>query len=223
MLFPMMEPALAQLDYWRLALDGGLTNLFILLLSVVSLATIIERFNNLKGDRLVSKELIGELQRRWSTDAPAQLEAFCAERGGAYAQFVSFLSRHRTREYSALSAAISDLSSIEIRRHVQRVYPLALVATLAPLAGLFGTVLGMVETFHTVAEIGNASNIGLLANGIYKALSTTAAGLIVAIPTLGVYHYFRMRIRSSALLIEEGVNELLNDSLLKAEAPDAHP
>jgi biopolymer transport protein ExbB len=213
----MLMPALslAQLDYWQLTLDGGLTNVFISLLSLIAVATIIERFANLRGDRIVSKELITALQAQWSTVTPAQLEALCAKRPGTFSTLVAFLSRHREREYNALSSAVSDLASLEIRRHVQRVYPLALVATLAPLAGLFGTVLGMVETFHTVAEIGNAGNIGLLASGIYKALSTTAAGLIVAIPTLTIYHYFRMRIRSASLLLEEGINELLNDYILQ--------
>ena len=219
----MLNHPLAQLDYWQLTLDGGLTNLFITALSLVAVATIIERFVNLRGDRIVSKELITTLQAQWRVATPAQLEKLCAQRGGTFSLLVAFLSRHRERDCNALSAAVSDLASVEIRRHVQRVYPLALVSTLAPLAGLFGTVLGMVETFHTVAEIGNAGNIGLLASGIYKALSTTAAGLIVAIPTLGLYHYFRMRIRSASLLMEEGVNELLNDFILLKKDSNENP
>jgi biopolymer transport protein ExbB len=219
----MLTPLLAQLDYWQLTLDGGLTNVFILLLSVIALATAIERFVNLRGDSIVSRDLITSLQQQWRIVTPDQLGKLCAGHRSAFAQLVAFLSRHRDRDYAALSAAVSDLASVEIRRHIQRVYPLALVSTLAPLAGLFGTVLGMVETFHTVAEVGNASNIGLLASGIYKALSTTAAGLIVAIPTLALYHYFRMRIRASSLLLEEGVNELLNDTILPEKKSDAHP
>jgi len=220
---PSFLPCLAQLDYWQLTLDGGLTNVFILLLSMVAFATAIERFINLRGDSIVSRELINTVQRQWPTTAPDQLEAFCARRRGVFSQVVVLLSRHRGRDSGALSSAASDLASLEMRRHLQQIYPLALVATLAPLVGLFGTVLGMVETFHTVAEIGSAGNIGLLAAGIYKALSTTAAGLIVAIPTLGLYHYFRMRIRAAALLLEEGVNELLNDTIPPGKTTDAHP
>jgi biopolymer transport protein ExbB len=214
--------SLAQLDYWQLTLDGGLTNLFILLLSCISVATIIERFANLRGDRIVSKNLVTTLQTQWRIATPEQLEKLCAKRGGTFSRMVAFLSRHRDRDFNSLSTAVSDLASVEIRRNVQRIYPLAIVATLAPLAGLFGTVLGMIETFHTVAEVGNAGNIGLLASGIYKALSTTAAGLIVAIPTLGFYHYFRIRIRTSSLLMEDGINELLNDNIMGNEGSDAH-
>lgn len=212
---------LAQLDYWQLTLDGGVTNLFIFLLSVIAAATAIESWVSLRGDRIVSKELIADVRKRWRDGSATELELTCAKRGGTFSNLAAFLSRNRSLHYDALSVAVSDLASLDIRRHVQRVYPLALVATLAPLAGLFGTVLGMVETFHTVAETGSAANIGLLASGIYRALSTTAAGLLVAIPTLGLYHYFRMRIRSASLLLEEGMNELLNEHVLRREPSDA--
>jgi biopolymer transport protein ExbB len=205
----------AQISYWQLTLDGGLTNVFIFLLSVVALATIVERTINLRNGRIVSRKLIDAVLQRWPSSAPKQLEQFCGQQNSVFARVASFISANREQEYTSLSAAASDLASVEVRRHIQRIYPLALVATLTPLAGLFGTVLGMVETFHAVAEAGNAGNIGLLASGIYKALSTTAAGLVVAIPTLGFYHFLRMRVRSATLLLEEGVNELLNQHVLR--------
>lgn len=208
-------PVLAELSYWQLMVDGGLTNLFILLLSIVALATAVERLVNQRPDRLVTGDAVAEVRGKWDAGSPHELEEFCRRRGGIFGEIVAFVSQHRDRDYASVSAAASDLASVAIRRHLQRIYPLALVATLAPLAGLCGTVLGMVETFHTVAETGQTGNVGLLASGIYKALSTTAAGLIVAIPALGAYHYFRMKIRSASLLLEEAVNELLTDRVLR--------
>lgn len=210
-------PFLAQLSYWQLLLDGGLTNLFIFLLSVVALATVLERLTNLRPARIVPPELVTALRERWAAASPQEIADMCRAHGGLFSTVAEFISSHRDRDYASLSAAVSDLASIEMRRHVQRIYPLALVATLTPLAGLFGTVLGMVETFHTVAETGQTGNVGLLASGIYKALSTTAAGLIVAIPALACYHYFRMKTRSASLRLEEAVNELLNDRVLRRE------
>jgi biopolymer transport protein ExbB len=214
--------SLAQINYWQLTLDGGLTNVFILFLSCIAVATVIERFANLYGDRVVSKGLVETLRRRWKAATPEELDQLCASRDEVFSQVIAFLIRNRDRDYAFLSPAVSDLASMEIRKQMQRVYPLALVATLAPLVGLFGTVLGMVETFHTVAEIGNAGNIGLLASGIYKALSTTAVGLAVAIPALAFNHYFRMRIRAQALLMEKGINEFFNDIIMKRGGHDAH-
>jgi biopolymer transport protein ExbB len=208
--------SLAQLNYGQLLLDGGFTNLFIGILSVVALATVLERLVNLRSRRIVSARAITAVRAQWQTATASAFEEFCRADGSVFARAAVFISQHRDRDFPSVSTAVSDLASVEIRRHHQRVYPLALVATITPLAGLFGTVIGIVETFNGVAETGHAGNVSLLAAGIYKALSTTAAGLLVAIPALGFYHYFRMRIRSSALLLEEGLNGLLNDYVLRA-------
>jgi biopolymer transport protein ExbB len=216
MLLP--DVPLAQLNYGQLLIDGGFTNLFIAGLSVIALATIIERAINQRGSRIVSKPVIEAVRRQWLAHPPAAFEEFCRKQGNLFSHAAAFVSRHRTRDYSSVSTAVSDLASVEIRRHQQRIYPLSLVATIAPLAGLFGTVLGIVETFSGVAEIGHVGNVSVLAAGIYKALSTTAAGLIVAIPSLGFYHYFRMRARAAALLLEEGLNGILNDFVLSSRS-----
>lgn len=206
---------LAQLNYAKLMIDGGFTNLIIGAMSLVTLATIVERLFNLRPAHIVSSSVIGAVRSQWPARTPADFERYCEEHDSVFARAAAFISRHRAGDYSAVSTAVSDFASIEIRRHQQRIYPLALIASIAPLAGLFGTVIGIVETFNGVAETGQAGNVSVLAAGIYKALSTTAAGLFVAIPALAFYHYFRMRLKSSSLLLEEGVNGLLNDHLLR--------
>ncbi len=99
-----------------------------------------------------------------------------------------------------------DLAAIDLKRHLQKCYPLAIVATLAPLLGLLGTVIGMIESFHIIGATGNLSNPSLLAGSIAKALITTAGGLCVAIPALGLYHWFKSRLASYAVAIDEAGN-----------------
>ena len=212
----LLAPTLAQLNYAKLMIDGGFTNVFIAAMSVVAFATVIERLINLRRGHLVSESLIATIRSQWENQPPATFERYCTENGSVFARAAAFLSRNRTGNYSAVSTAVSDIASIEIRRHQQRIYPLMLIASIAPLAGLFGTVIGIVETFNGVAETGQAGNVSVLAGGIYKALSCTAAGLFVAIPALAFYHYFRMRLKSASILLEEGLNGLLNDYLLRS-------
>ena len=100
---------------------------------------------------------------------------------------------------------------MELRKHMQRAYPLAVVATIAPLAGLLGTVIGMIEAFYVVAESGTIGDASLLADGIYKALLTTAAGLTVALPALGFHHYFKNRTVLYGIALEEEINQLTSD------------
>jgi biopolymer transport protein ExbB len=76
------------------------------------------------------------------------------------------------------------------RRGEKRLAVLASVAHLAPLCGLFGTVLGMIEVFRKLESIGGRADVSLLSGGIWVALLTTAFGLLVAIPTLIAHHYF---------------------------------
>ncbi|MDR3191769.1 MAG: MotA/TolQ/ExbB proton channel family protein [Treponema sp.] len=77
-----------------------------------------------------------------------------------------------------------------IREGEKRLGVLASVAHLAPLLGLFGTVLGMIEVFRKLESIGGRADVSLLSGGIWVALLTTAFGLLIAIPALMAHHYF---------------------------------
>ncbi len=90
----------------------------------------------------------------------------------------------------SLSAHAYELTT-EFRGQLR---PLEVIAACAPLLGLLGTVVGMIEAFATLASAGREINPSLLAGGIWKALLTTAAGLIVAIPALFTWHIFDRRI-----------------------------
>lgn len=102
-----------------------------------------------------------------------------------------------------------DIAGRDLRGHLQKAYPIAVAATVAPLLGLFGTVIGMIEAFEIVAIAGSLGDASLLAGSISKALVTTAAGLIIAIPALATYHYFKSRTHAFAMALESDVNELL--------------
>jgi biopolymer transport protein ExbB len=81
--------------------------------------------------------------------------------------------------------------------------PLEVIAACAPLLGLLGTVIGMIEAFATLSSAGSDMNPALLAGGIWKALLTTAAGLIVAVPALFSWHIFDRSIESQIAKINK--------------------
>ncbi|MDR0622962.1 MAG: MotA/TolQ/ExbB proton channel family protein [Treponema sp.] len=92
--------------------------------------------------------------------------------------------------HEAAAEKIFVAGSEIIREGEKRLAVLASVAHLAPLCGLFGTVLGMIEVFRRLESIGGRADVSLLSGGIWVALLTTAFGLLVAIPTLIAHHYF---------------------------------
>jgi len=99
------------------------------------------------------------------------------------ATLLDALAGNRDEEAIALAGS-RDIKTLE-----KGVGALSLIAAIAPLMGLTGTVLGMIESFRVMATCGGGAGIGLLAKGIWEALITTAAGLLVAIPAEIAYHY----------------------------------
>ena len=108
-----------------------------------------------------------------------------------------------------LRQAVDDAALGEIPRLEARMKVLATIAYITPLLGLLGTVLGMIDVFFTITAKGAMVNASDLANGIGKALFTTAAGLCVAIPCFVAYNYLVSRIESITLDMEKTSSEII--------------
>lgn len=96
------------------------------------------------------------------------------------------------------------------------------VAQIAPLLGLFGTVLGMIEAFQALQEAGNQVDPSLLAGGIWVALLTTAVGLAVAMPTSLILSWFEGRMEAERILAEQAITTLLATNGARAGAKPRH-
>lgn len=198
-----------EVDWVDQLFKGGLTIWVQLALSVVGLGVVLERLVNLRQRWIVPRGLLARLLDSWRAgnydDVVTQGHASRSILGSVAA----FAATHRDMTYSELNSACGDIASAGIRRHQQAAYLLAVVATLEPLLGLLGTVIGMIEAFQIVGQAGGMGDASLLADSIAKALVTTAVGLILAIPALGLYHLFRLRAGSLGLLLEKEINEFL--------------
>ena len=93
-----------------------------------------------------------------------------------------------------IRAEVAYLFHKNMRRVSNSLYWLKFIAAIAPLGGLLGTVLGMVEVFRTIAD-NAAPDPTLLAGGIWQALITTVLGLVIAIPVLGVYYFLVLQMK----------------------------
>ena len=110
-------------------------------------------------------------------------------------------------------AEISRVISIQIRKLENYLGGLEVIASISPLLGLFGTVLGMIKAFLNLEKAGSQIDPALLAGGIWEALLTTAFGLAIAIPALAAYHLFVNKIENIRNNINDAVvrtNTLLN-------------
>jgi len=97
-----------------------------------------------------------------------------------------------------LEEVINLQGSSELKRLNQNLHIIELVGRLAPLLGLLGTVTGLVEAFRTVSEAKSAIDPSMLAGGIWEALITTVAGLVIAIPAMVSHHFLEHRVQAFA-------------------------
>jgi biopolymer transport protein ExbB len=115
----------------------------------------------------------------------------------------------------------SGLDMLEMLRAYMR--PLEVIATLAPLLGLFGTVLGMIEAFQQLEQAGNRINPAILSGGIWEALLTTAVGLAVAIPTVAAVNWLERMVDRAAHEMDNLVTQVFTADLTAAPVTeDAH-
>jgi len=212
----MSSPAYSsEVNLLEQAMSGGLIVLVILGLSIISVGVAIERFLRFTRSALVPPGLAKKTQTLWAQKEFDTIHELLKNSDSTMSRALSFMMSHRDHSRDIASTGAGDIASMELRHHQQKAYPLAVVATIAPIVGLLGTVIGMIEAFHVVAYSGEIGDPALLADGISKALTTTAAGLIVALPSLGLHHFFKSRTVFYGLLIEKQLNEMMSQCFSK--------
>jgi biopolymer transport protein ExbB len=165
----------------------------LLVFSVIAFTVILERAVFYLLSRARSSRVTEELTARHKEcgDWKTTVAGFAEKQGRVYflplvtAYFDSLDETPRLFE-ERLFAQAKEIVMINERRLPM----LASIASIAPLLGLFGTVLGMIEVFQKLAALGGRADVALLSGGIWVALLTTAFGLLVAIPSLLAHHYF---------------------------------
>lgn len=193
---------------------GGWLMLPILACSVIALAIVMERLWTLRRRRVMPEGLVTEI-REWHCREQLTEEHLAQVRDG------SPLGRILTaglvnREYSreVMKEAIHDTGRQVVAELERYINTLGTIASVTPLLGLLGTVIGMIEVFGVIMEAG-VGNPGVLAGGISKALITTAAGLAVAIPALMFHRYFNSKVDKLTIGMEEQALKLVE--LIKGE------
>ncbi|MGQ0711743.1 MAG: MotA/TolQ/ExbB proton channel family protein [Rhodoferax sp.] len=183
--------------------------------SIIGLAIIIERFVALKSDRIAPPRLLEEVLNvaRISIPGPevlAQLEKSSAL-GEILAQGLRRASAGSRVSEDEIRSAMEDCGRMLAHRLEKHLTTLGTIASAAPLLGLLGTVIGMIEIFGAQSPgVGAVANPAQLAHGISVALYNTAFGLLVAIPALVFWRFFRTKVNAYLLHMELSANHLMH-------------
>jgi len=165
-------------------LKGGPMLIPLLFFSLIAMAVVLERFSTLRRDRYIPSEYIARIYRQLERGKYDLALALCESRPLLLTNLLRFGIERREMEESALIAEVREYARRSVRELYRNLFVLSLVATLAPLLGLLGTVLGMIQGFTALASEAGQVQMRIVADGISVALLTTFAGLVIAVPTL---------------------------------------
>lgn len=211
-------PVVQELSVWQLCLEGGFIMLPLALLSLIAIYIFIERAIVI---RRAAREDASFMQRIKDYIHEGELDSalnLCRHTDTPYGRLIAKGITRIGRPMNDVLVAIENTGNIEVANLGKGLPWLATTAAGAPMLGFLGTVIGMVQAFYNLAAAGSSANIDVLAGGIYEALVTTVAGLIVGIIALFAYNYLVARINGVMNRMEGKTMEfmdLLNEPVKK--------
>ncbi|MFH0924357.1 MAG: MotA/TolQ/ExbB proton channel family protein [bacterium] len=188
---------------------GGYCMIPIILCSIISLAITIERFFSLRDEKIHPEEFVAKVKKLLTRDKIDEAVSLCNTNNSPIAKILEagIFRRHKNRD--KIKEAIEHAGRQEANK-LQRYLPaLSIISSIAPSLGLLGTVFGMIKAFEVIYTVG-IGEPAALSKGISEALITTAAGLLVAIPTVVIYGYFYKKSNNYILEMEDTSMELLD-------------
>ena len=200
-------------NLWQIILAGGPAMVPLGILSVITLALVIAFLFSLRRGSVVTKRFMQTADALIRKRDYLGLLAVSNRHNEAVARVVQRTMAFLTKNPRASFAEVREIAQTEGLRQAsalnQRVAYLADIGTIAPMIGLLGTVIGIVRSFGVIAIDAAATRPTLLAQGIGEALIATAAGLLIGIPAMAAYSYFRGRVHALISELEAASTHLL--------------
>lgn len=189
---------------------GGAMMYPILFCSILMVGIAIERFYTLRRKNIINPDFLEKVREHWNwKDIHLGLQ-LCKSYDNSLSRILKAGLLRFGGKVDEIERAIEGAGQHESSLLTSNLRVLGAVANITPMLGLLGTVFGMIKAFHVISQSGTG-NPGLVASGISEALITTAAGLLVGIPALALYHYFRGRIERFVYEMEEVAVQLIEE------------
>lgn len=203
-------PMAESLSFWELCLKGGFIMLPLALLLIVSVYVFFERWLIIRRADRDDETFMKRIREFIQQGDPQAAQVLCNRTNSPYARLISKGISRIGRPMNDVLVTIENTGNIEVANLGRHLPWLATTAAGAPMLGFLGTVWGMVQAFYNLAKAGTSANIDVLAGGIYQALVTTVAGLIVGIVALFAYNYLVARINGVMNALEAKTMEFMD-------------
>ncbi|MHB2150477.1 MotA/TolQ/ExbB proton channel family protein [Caldithrix abyssi] len=188
---------------------GGIMMYPLALTSLIAVAFIIERAISLRKKKILVPEILSVVENFRSLNDIDLARNICGKYQGPLSNIVLMALENFHVSKEEMREILEDQGRQEIRGLQRGLVVLETIASAAPLMGLLGTVIGMVEVFNVIQDQG-IGQTAALSGGISQALLTTVTGLFVGIPALIAYYYFSHKSENLILDIEKYTNQLMN-------------
>ena len=198
------------MSVWELAQRGGWIMAVLALMSVIAVYIFIERFLMIRRATKEDKNFMNNIRDFMHNGRLESAIDMCKTTNTPIARMIQKGISRIGKPLSDINAAIENVGNLEVARLEKNVATLATIASIAPMIGFLGTVIGRVRAFYDMSMAGNNIDIGLLSAGIYQAMVTTVGGLIVGIIGYILYNILVARIEKMVFLLEARATEFMD-------------
>jgi biopolymer transport protein ExbB len=207
---PVESTTAVELTLWDLTVKGGWVMIPIILLSFVAAYIFIERYYVI---RQATKEDVNFMNRIKDYIHDGKIDAavaLCKSTDSPSARMVEKGISRLGRPLHDISTAIENVGKLEISKLEKGFPTLATITGAEPMLGFLGTVIGMVQSFYAMSQAGNNIEVSMMSDGIYTALITTVAGLIVGILGYFAYNTLVVRVEKVVFNLEATLTEFMD-------------
>ena len=199
-----------QMDFIELAIKGGWVMIPILLLSIIAVFIFAERFLAINRASKMDGHFMSNIREYIQRNSIDGAIALCQACDTPQSRLIEKGIKRIDSSLADIQTSIENVGGLEVARLEKGLAILAMVAGGAPMLGFLGTVTGMVRAFFNMASAGNNLDIQVLSSGIYEAMITTVAGLIVGIIAYFGYNYLVSRVQRVVFHLEASTLEFMD-------------
>jgi biopolymer transport protein ExbB len=191
-------------------IGGNIIMLVLLLLSIVAIYIFVERFLTISKAGVEDPAFFNGLKDSIQKSDLATAKALCATTNTAISRMLGKGIARIGRPLGDISAAVENVGKLETYKLEKNLATLATISGAAPMIGFLGTVIGMILAFHEMAMAGGAVDVSMLAGGIYTAMTTTVAGLVVGIMAYLGYNTLVAKVEAVVFKMEDRSSEFID-------------
>lgn len=207
---PGVEATEISLNFIDLAFKGGWIMVPIIALSAIAMYIFFERFYAIRKATKVDSNFMNRISDYIHEGKMDSALALCESNDTPVSKMISKGIKRIGRPLNDVNAAIENIGNLEISKLEKNLPTLATVAGAAPMIGFLGTVMGMIQAFYDMSAAGNNIDVSLLSHGIYTAMVTTVAGLIVGIIAYFAYNILVAKVEKVVFTMQATTTEFMD-------------